>query len=164
MATPKHAEQAHSRSRSSVGIEISQIWNWGWSEHTKLTNNSDRPADMGGWALAALKEEKIFRFPLGLILEPGDTVTIHSGANATLKQDPPSDLYWTSEPVWPNRGDVGILFDANGHELARYVYTMHGDPDLDAEPEKRLIEEELGGYQIVNARAPEEESEEVEET
>lgn len=150
MTTTKYAEKTQAASRSSGGVEIIEIWNWGWSEHAKLTNTSDRVADVGGWVLGALKEEKVFRFPLGFKLEPGQTVTIHSGANATLKQDPPLDQYWNSEPIWANRGDVGILFDAAGSEVARYVYRMHGNPDLDAEPEKRLGEHELDGYEFTD--------------
>lgn len=149
MATD-YREKIHSTSRSKVGVEITEIWNWGWSEHAKLTNTGDGPADMGGWALGALNEKKVFRFPLGFTLKPGQTVTIHSGANATLKQDPPLDQYWSSEPIWANRWDVGLLFDAAGNEVARYVYRMHGDPDLDAEPEKRLVQNELGGYEFVD--------------
>lgn len=150
MSTTQYAETTQAKSRSRVSVEISEIWNWGWSEHAKVTNTGHASVELSGWALGALKERKVFRFPLGYTLAPGETVTIHSGANATLKQDPPSDLYWFSEPVWANRGDVALLFDAGGNELARYVYRMHGEPDLDAEPEKRLIEDELGGYQFVD--------------
>lgn len=151
MAATEYVEKTNPVSRSRVGVEITEIWNWGWSEYTKLTNTGDQVVEMGGWTLGALKEQKVFRFPLGFKLEPGQTVTIHSGANATLKQDPPLDQYWNSEPIWANRGDVGLLFDTAGNEVARYVYRMHGDPDLDAESEKRLIEDELGGYQFVDA-------------
>lgn len=150
MATTEHAETMESRSRSKVGVEISEIWNWGWSEHVKVTNTSDQPQDMSGWALGGLNEEKVFHFPLGFTLEPGETVTIHSGANATLKQDPPSDIYWFSEPVWANRGDMAILFDAAGKEVARYIYRMYGDLDLDGEPEKRLVEDEVDGYKFLD--------------
>ncbi|MFQ5855070.1 MAG: lamin tail domain-containing protein [Anaerolineae bacterium] len=150
MTTTKYAENVQARSRSRVGVEITEIWNWGWAEHAKLTNTGDQPQEMSGWSLGALKEGKVFRFPLGLTLKPGQTVTIHTGANATLKQNPPSDLYWDSEPVWVNRGDIALLFDVAGSEVARYVYRMHGEPDLDAEPEKRLIEDDFG-FQIVDA-------------
>ncbi len=150
MATMNYAAKTQAASRSSVGVEITEIWNWGWSEHAKLTNTSDWVADIGGWVLGALKEEKVFHFPLGFKLEPGQTVTIHSGANATLKQDPPLDQYWNAEPIWANRGDIGVLFDAAGNEVARYVYRMHGEPSLTAEPEKRLREDELGGYAFVD--------------
>lgn len=150
MTTTRYAETARAVSHSRGGIEITEIWNWGWAEHVKLTNTSNRPIEIGGWALGALKEGKVFQFPPGFTLKPGATVTVHTGANATLKQNPPSDLYWNAEPVWPNRGDTAILFDAAGNEVARYVYRVHGDPDLEAEPEKRLIEDE-SGFHIVNA-------------
>lgn len=150
MTTTQHAETMQARSRSLVGVEITEIWNWGWSEHARVTNNGDRPQEIGGWSLGAMKEGKVFRFPPGFTLRPGKTVTIHTGANATLKQNPPSDLYWDSGPAWANRGDMAILFDLAGHEVARYVYQMHGDPDLDAQPEKRLVEE-ASGFHIVDA-------------
>ena len=149
MATTKYAETTPARSRSRVGIEITEVWNWGWSEHAKLTNTSNQPQEMGGWALGALHEEKVFRFPPGFALKAGETVTIHTGANATLKQNPPSDLYVSSGPVWANRGDMAILFDAAGNEAARYVYRMHGSPDLNVEPEKWLIEDDFG-FHIVD--------------
>ncbi len=150
MTVTELAETAQARSRSRVGVEISEVWNWGWSEHVRITNTSSRPQQLGGWSLGALKEGKVFRFPPGFTLKPGESVTIHTGANATLKQNPPTDLYWDSEPVWANRGDVALLFDLAGNEVARYVYQMHGDPDLDAEPEKRLVEDAFG-FQIVDA-------------
>lgn len=161
MTTTRYAEPAQVRSRSRAGLEISEIWNWGWSEHAKVTNNSGQPRELAGWSLGALREGRVFRFPPGLRLKSGETVTIHTGANATLKQNPPSDLYWDSEPVWANRGDVAFLFDPAGHEVARYVYHMHSEPDLDAEPEKRLIEDALGFHIVdaVDAGEPEEEGE-----
>ena len=148
--TQQHTETMHGCSRSHAGVEITEIWNWGWSEHARITNIDDRPLEIGGWGLGALKEGKVFRFQPGLRLNPGETITIHTGANATLKQKPPSDLYWTSEPVWANRGDVALLFAPAGNEVARYAYQMHGEPDLDAEPEKRLIEDAFGLH-IVDA-------------
>ncbi len=150
MASTQFAEPTVSRSRSRTSIEITEVWNWGWAEHVRLTNTGDQPANIGGWVLAAFKEKRVFRFPAGYTLQPGATVTIHSGSNATLKQNPPTDLYWDSEPIWANRGDMALLFDAAGNEQARYVYTMRGEPDLDAEPEKRLVEDEFG-FQIADA-------------
>lgn len=150
MTTTRYAETVQARSRSQVELEITEIWNWGWSEHARITNTGSRPYELGGWSLGALKEGRVFRFPPGYKLGPGETVTIHTGTNATLKQNPPSDLYWDSEPIWANRGDVAILFDPAGNEVARYVYQMHGDPDLDAEPEKKLIEDTFG-FHIVDA-------------
>ncbi|MFQ5595745.1 MAG: lamin tail domain-containing protein [Anaerolineae bacterium] len=150
MTMTQPAETVQARSRSRVGIEITEIWNWGWSEHAKVANNGHRPQAIAGWSLGALKAGKVFRFPPGSTLEPGKTVTVHTGANATLKQNPPSDLYWDSGPVWANRGDMAILFNPAGHEVARYAYQMHGEPDLDAEPEKQLVEEAFG-FHIVDA-------------
>jgi hypothetical protein len=105
---------------------------------------------MGGWALGALHEGRVFHFPPGFTLKPSESVTIHTGANATVKQNPPTDLYWDSEPVWANRGDVALLFDATGAEQARYIYQMRSEPDLDAVPEKRLVTDDFG-FQIVDA-------------
>lgn len=150
MTTTQHTETMQARSRSRAGVEITEVWNWGWSEHARITNNSDKLLEIGDWSLGALKEGKVFRFQPGFKLKPGETVTIHTGANATLKQQPPSDLYWDSGPVWANRGDVALLFDRAGHEVARFVYRMHGDPDLNAEPEKRLMEE-ASGFRMVDA-------------
>lgn len=155
MSTTQYTETMSPRSYSRASIEITEIWNWGWAEHAKITNIGSQPLDLSGWALGALNEGKVFRFPPGFVLKPGETVTIHTGTNATLKQNPPTDLYWTSEPVWANRGDTAILFDVAGNEVARYVYRMHGEPDLDAEPKKRLIEDEFG-FRIVDANTSEE--------
>jgi hypothetical protein len=153
MAQTEYVERTKTRSRSETGVEITEIWNWGWSEHVVLTNQGDQPVDLGGWYLAALNEGKVFQFPIGYRLKPGETVKLHTGANASLKQDPPSDLFWFSEPVWANRGDTALLFDPTGREMARYVYHMHADPDLDAEPNKELVPASLGGFEIVDAGA-----------
>lgn len=150
MAQTEYVEPIETASRSRIGVEISEIWNWGWSEHLILTNKTDGPVDLGGWYLLALNERKVFQFPVGYRLGPGESVTLHTGANASLKQDPPSDLYWFSEPVWANRGDTALLFDARGREMARFVYHMHAHPDLDAEPEKRLVQDSVGGFDVVD--------------
>ena len=150
MAMTDFAENVSSRSRSDAGVEIAEVWNWGWSEHVKLTNTSNQPALIGGWKLGAIKEGRVFQFPPGFSLSPGAEVLIHTGANATVKQDPPSDLFWDSAPVWANRKDMAILFDATGKEQARLVYQIHGEPNLDATPQKRLVEDAFG-YQIVDA-------------
>jgi len=142
--TTKYAEAAQARSRGTGPVVIAEIWNWGWAEHIKIENQGTTPQDLTGWAIGARKEGKVFLFPKGYVLKPGQTVTIHSGANATLKQNPPTDLYWNSEPIWANRGDTAYLFDASGNEVARYTYSVFGEPDLDDEPPQRLVLDETG--------------------
>lgn len=150
MAHTQHLEHAKTASRSRTGVQITEIWNWGWSEHLILTNTGNAAVDLSGWYLAALNELKVFQFPAGYRLKPGQSVKLHTGANASLKQNPPSDLYWFSEPVWANRGDTALLFDPTGREMARYAYHMHVDPDLDTEPEKRLVQDSIGGFDFVD--------------
>jgi hypothetical protein len=150
MAQTEFLEHTKTASRSKIGVEIAEIWNWGWSEHLSLTNRSDETVDLGGWYLLALHERKVFQFPVAYRLKSGESVKLHTGANASLKQNPPADLYWFSEPVWANRGDTALLFDATGREMARFVYHMHADPDLDAEPEKRLVQNSVGGFDAVD--------------
>ena len=144
MTTTEYTETAQARSRAAGPIAIIEIWNWGWAEHIKITNQGAHPQDLTGWAVGARKEGKVFLFPDGYVLKPGQTVTIHSGANATLKQNPPTDLYWNSEPIWANRGDTAYLFDAAGNEVARYTYSIYGEPDLDTEPPQQLVADEMG--------------------
>lgn len=101
-------------------LRIVTIHNDGLRESITLANQGTLAQPMCGWALATLRGERFYFFPDDVVMLPEMTVTIHSGQDAL--DAPPSDLLWTHEQMWNNRGDVAVLFDCDGLEVDRYAY------------------------------------------
>jgi micrococcal nuclease len=68
-------------------------------EYVCLTNQDPNPADMGAWVLRNVLG-RTYNFPPGFILQPGQTVKVHTGAGT----DTPTDLHWgyRVNPAWDN--------------------------------------------------------------
>lgn len=63
-----------------------------------LQNISDQDQDIGGWVIFNLESEHVFRFPDGVVLDPGDSVQVYS---AVAEGDVPEGGYfWTTDKVW----------------------------------------------------------------
>jgi hypothetical protein len=58
-------------------------------------------------------------------------------------------LLWTVEQVWNNRGDIAILFDANGLEVDRHSYPHERVMGSSANRRKVLVRND-NGFEIVN--------------
>jgi len=79
-------------------------------EYVVLTNTGPDTVDMGGWRLADAAGAT-YTFPDGFSLDPGASVTVHTGSGT----DSATDLYWGSgRPVWNNDGDTVIVTAADG--------------------------------------------------
>ena len=106
-------------------VKIVGVYNDALREYVTITNRGTLAQPLGGWVLATLRGERFYTFPDGLILLPSMEVTIYSGQGAL---DMPAGasravrLVWTDEQVWNNRGDVAVLFDAEGIEVDRCAY------------------------------------------
>ena len=74
---------------------------------------------MDGWSIQSTHGDQRFVFPPGFRLSVGDYVTVWSGPAAESKENPPTDLVWTTAYVWNNTGDTAILYDGDGEEVAR---------------------------------------------
>ncbi len=86
-------------------------------EHVLLQNTGSRAITLTGWTLED-EARTIYTFP-SFTLGPGARVRVWVRAGT----DDDENLYWgRSQPVWNNSGDVGILRDASGREVARFAY------------------------------------------
>jgi hypothetical protein len=101
-------------------VVIADVYNQSYTEHVKITNKGDGPANMSGWFVHGSKGDEVYTFPNGYILQAGATVRLHSGKNGI--NAPPSDIYWTDKTVWNNQGETVFLKDAQGTLVHKYSY------------------------------------------
>jgi len=137
-----------------VKLIIKKIHNDGLQESVSIRNQGTVAQPMSGWILASIRGQLFYPFPDNLIFLPGMTVVVHSGRQIQ-DQDrsikiAQVDLFWTNEQVWNNRGDMAILFDADGIEIDRYVYPHKRVMGSSAEHHKILVRRS-DGYQIIDA-------------
>jgi len=79
-------------------------------EYVVFENTGSSPLDLSAWELADAADHT-YTFPDGVVLDPGEQITIHTGSGT----DSETDLYWgQSAPVWNNGGDTVILRDDEG--------------------------------------------------
>lgn len=80
-----------------------------------LVMNSGREVcDLSGWTLLS-EAGQHYEFPEGQLVGPDQAVLVWSGEDgAGNKAAHESSLFWTSRPVWNNKGDLGRLVDADG--------------------------------------------------
>ena len=80
--------------------------------------------DIGGWHVYGSKDDQRdlddYRFPPGFILQPGQTVRLHSGEDGI--DDPASDVYRTHDCVWNNKSETVRLVDASGERAHSLSY------------------------------------------
>jgi hypothetical protein len=120
-------------------LKIIDIYNDALREHVTIVNLGTQAQPMGGWVLASLRGEQFYTFPDDLILPPHMRVSLHSGEGAL--DAPPHHLFWAVEQIWNNRGDVAVLFDANGFEVDRraHPYKWTQRPQRTTPRRKRLL-------------------------
>ena len=107
-------------------LKIKAVKNDGLHEYAAIVNRGTVAQPMSGWVLASLRGQTFYPFPDDLMFEPGMIVKVQSGQQEPKKTNNKlgvwADLLWTVEQVWNNRGDIAILFDANGLEVDRHSY------------------------------------------
>ena len=118
-------------------IKIVGVYNHGLREYITIFNQGTVAQPLGGWALVALRGNRFYFFPDGLILMPGMKVFIHSGQDP--RNNPPYHLLWTDEQMWSNRDDVALLFDHAGLEIDRCAYSHNRMLGHDTQRRKRLL-------------------------
>jgi hypothetical protein len=144
----RHAVSRHAPMKLVEGarIEIAEIRNAGLSETLVLANRGHADQPLTGWCLVSFGGTKVFRFPDGYVLGPGEAVKITSGED--VAHHPPKILAWTDEAVWNNRGDVALLFDWEGEEVARHGYPASRAVEFDRIPPQRLVVRDDGRYAL----------------
>jgi hypothetical protein len=143
-------------------LKIESVQNNGLQESLTIINRGTVVQPMSGWVLASLRGQVFYEFPEGLILHAGMIAVVHSGQQEPQKapshHDVWRELFWTTEQIWNNHGDIAILFDANGQEIDRYSYPHERLMGSSANRRKVLLrnpKQEPGlfhdnGFEIVN--------------
>ncbi len=86
-------------------------------EYVVLENTNSVAVNMQGWILKDEANHR-FEFPY-FILNPGKTVTVHTGKGANTA----TDLYWNrGTAVWNNDHDTAYLYDSEGYLIDSYSY------------------------------------------
>jgi hypothetical protein len=136
-----------------ANLKIVAIHNNGLQESLTIINQGTVVQPMSGWVLASLRGQVFYPFPDDLILHSGMMAVIHSGQQELQKapthHDVWRELFWTTEQVWNNHGDIAILFDANGQEIDRYSYPHERMLGSSANRRKILVRND-NGIEIVS--------------
>jgi len=134
-------------------LKIKAVKNDGLQEYAAIINRGTVAQPMSGWVLASLRGQTFYPFPDDLMFEPGMIVKVQSGQQepkeTNNKHGVWADLLWTVEQVWNNRGDIAILFDANGLEVDRHSYPHERVMGSGANRRKVLVRKD-NGFEIVN--------------
>ena len=91
-------------------------------EYVQIRNAGEKPWTLTGWSIRDVTGYK-FAFPEGFTVQPGDTVTIHtgSGKNRALH------LYWgQGSYVWNNTGDKVTFKNSSGKVVDTCSYAGDG--------------------------------------
>jgi micrococcal nuclease len=87
-------------------------------EYVVLRNAGDSPVDLAGWTVSD-EAGRSYTFPDGATLEPGATLTLHTGSGT----DAGGRYYWgLGRPVWNNDGDTVVVRDADGRVVVTRSY------------------------------------------
>jgi len=134
-------------------LKIKAVKNDGLQEYAAIINRGTVAQPMSGWVLASLRGQTFYPFPDDLMFEPGMIVKVQSGQQEPKKTNNKrgvwADLLWTVEQVWNNRGDIAILFDANGLEVDRHSYPHERVVGSGANRRKVLVRND-NSFEIVN--------------
>ncbi|WP_435345949.1 DUF7282 domain-containing protein [Haloarchaeobius sp. HRN-SO-5] len=110
-------------------------------EFLTFENVGDAKLTLGQWTIHDAAEEEgrvtkgdhTFTIPSGVTLEPGATLTVHTGSAPPTDEYEETDserhLFWNKRwPVWNNDADVVVVSDDAGHPVlaTRYERTTRG--------------------------------------
>jgi hypothetical protein len=91
-------------------------------EYVQVHNFGAKAWTLSGWSVRDVTGYK-FRFPDGFTLQPGDTVTLHTGAG----KNRPLHLYWgQGSYIWNNTGDKATFKNAAGKVVDTCAYAGDG--------------------------------------
>ena len=79
-------------------------------EYVEILNRGSAVVDLSGWKVRDESSSNRYEFPMGLQIEAGAAITLHSGCGTDTRVS----VYWCAGPVWSNNGDTVILQSPNG--------------------------------------------------
>jgi hypothetical protein len=80
-------------------------------EEAIVTNIGDATVNLKDWTIVSTVDNQRFKFPGNLTIAPRQAVTVTSGSSARTGT---RVLRWTTDFIWFNDGDPGLLLDPNG--------------------------------------------------
>lgn len=80
-------------------------------EEAIVTNIGDASVNLKGWTIVSTVDNQRFKFPNDLTIAPREAVTVTSGSSARVGF---RVLRWTTDFIWFNEGDPGLLLDPDG--------------------------------------------------
>jgi competence protein ComEC len=87
-------------------------------EYVVFRNDGDSSLNLTDWTVSD-ESGKTYQFPDGFTLDPGATVTLHTGSGT----DTESDLYWEAgRPVWNNDGDTVTVTTSEREVMIEEAY------------------------------------------
>jgi competence protein ComEC len=89
-------------------------------EYVVLQNLGNQAQDLSGWYVESVAGRQTFRFPIGFALAPGAAVRLESSDGA--RNEPPTILLWSTDPIWNNAGDKAILRNPAGAAISTKCY------------------------------------------
>ena len=90
-----------------------------FADRVGIVNDTGADINLEGWSLTSQGGQH-YVFPAGKVLKPGQRLEVWSGPQAKSEAaGSASNLFWTSRFVWANTGDVAVLRDDEGFEVAR---------------------------------------------
>lgn len=92
-------------------VEITSLQCEGRDEFIRIRNNLGNDLSMSGWSILSVEGPQTFQFP-AYTLNPGASVTIHSGPDAPASGG--DSLRWTTGFIWNNAGDEAQLMNPQG--------------------------------------------------
>ena len=92
-------------------------------EVVTVTNISKSAQPVGLWSVQNQGTGELFNFPQDLVLQPGESVRVHSGIRSVASSK--YDLFWSDQRRWIREGidslDV-LLLNQAGRIMYRYLY------------------------------------------
>lgn len=90
-------------------------------EYVTFVNEGYGRVSFSGWVLRDESSSNRLTFPSGVVLAPGDTVTVVTGCDGD--GGPAEAIRWCSDsPVWSNGGDTIIVSDTFGNAVIWFTY------------------------------------------
>jgi competence protein ComEC len=87
-------------------------------EYVVFRNDGDETLDLSGWTVSD-EVDHTYTFPEGITLEPGETLTLHTGGGT----DGDGHYYWGSgRPIWNNGGDTVFVRTDEGTLVLEVSY------------------------------------------
>lgn len=107
-------------SQAQVSVKIVEIQAYGEDEYVLIKNTGSSAVNLADWKLFS-QGGQWFTFPF-LILNPGETLSIHTGPQAGISSPASNKLIWSKRYTWNNQGDKATLYDAQGNVVDEYAY------------------------------------------